>query len=884
MMKAVQRSDYAPPAYWIDQVNLEFELDEPLTTVRASIQFRRNESSEESAPLVLVGEELQLEQVAIGDQVLSADEYTESDNQLVIPSVPAQFELRTVVKIDPDGNTSLSGLYRSSGNYCTQCEAMGFRRITYFLDRPDVMATYHVTITGDKAACPVMLSNGNRLSVTELDGGRHCVEWHDPYPKPSYLFALVAGNLSCHSGTFTTGSGREVRLEIWVEPQNIESCEHALLSLQQSMKWDEDVFGLEYDLDIYMIVAVNDFNMGAMENKGLNVFNSKYVLARPDSATDDDYEAVQGVIAHEYFHNWTGNRVTCRDWFQLTLKEGLTVFRDQEFTSDMTSAAVKRIADVRVLRGRQFPEDAGPMAHPIRPESYISMDNFYTATVYDKGAEIIRMYQTLLGKDGFRKGMDLYFERHDGCAVTCDDFRAAMADANQADLDQFARWYWQAGTPVLECDEAWDEATSQLTVTLTQSYPTPDYDVPGTADRQPLHMPVTVGLLDADGNELPVCLAGEDAGEDAAPTTERVLELREAEQSFTFAGLSGRPTVSLLRHFSAPVRLRSERSRAQAAFLMGHDGDSFNRWDAGQTLATELIVELTKAVAEGSSLEVDPLFVEAYGRIITDPTIDGSLKALAMALPSENTLANEMTGVDPDALHQARELVRQTLARHHRQALLDAYHAHKATGPYQNDQASIHNRRFKNACLSLLAKTNDDETTGLVAAQFDTADNMTDSQSALITLVSLDCPQREAALQTFYDRWRNDPLVLDKWFSFQALSSLPKALDDVRGLASHQDFSLANPNRVRALVGTLCAQNQVRFHDASGGGYEFLAGIVLQLDRRNPQVASRMVGLFNQWRRFETGRQEMMKAQLERIAGQEGLSKDVYEIVSRALS
>ena len=873
--QAVYRKDYQPPAYWIQTVDLEFELGEEHADVRATLAFSRDKSSKLDDSLVLVGEDMELLEVKLDGAVLEASAYTVDKTSLTIPNVPEAFVLSTTVRIEPQNNTSLSGLYRTSGNFCTQCEAMGFRRITYFLDRPDVMAKYTTRIEADKSKYPVLLSNGNRVDGGDLEGGRHWAKWEDPFLKPSYLFALVAGDLRAHSGEFKTMSGRTVALEVWVEPQNLDKCEHALKSLQDSMRWDEEVYGLEYDLDIYMVVAVNDFNMGAMENKGLNVFNSKYVLASPATATDADYEGIQGVIGHEYFHNWTGNRVTCRDWFQLTLKEGLTVFRDQQFTADMTSAPVKRIGDVRGLRLRQFAEDGGPMAHPIRPESYVSMDNFYTTTVYRKGAEVIGMYHTLLGAEGFRKGMDLYFERHDGQAVTCDDFRAAMADANGADLELFGRWYSQAGTPTIEAQGEHDGSAKTYTLTLRQSYP-------GSADddsRQPLHVPVAVGLLGSDGKDLPLQLEGEDAPQG----TSRVLELKEAEQTFVFTGISERPVPSVLRGFSAPVRLKLERSREELAFLMGNDSDAFNRWDAGQTLALGVLLELCEATAAGRELTLDPAFAEAFGKILADPSLDGSLKAQALGLPAEQQLALEMPVVDVDAIHTARQFVRKELATRFRSELRATYDANTTGEPYSNSQAGVAQRRLKNSALSYLSALGDDEVTNLVSQQFERADNMTDSQAALFMLGELNTPQRAKALAGFYEKWREDPLVLDKWFSVQAMSSDPGTLAQVRELTQHADVTLTNPNRMRSLVGAFCAGNQVRFHAADGSGYAFLGDVVMELDGINPQRAARMAGCFNQYKRFDPARQALMKTQLERIAGREGLSKDTGEIVGRAL-
>jgi aminopeptidase N len=881
--KTVLRSSYRVPDYLIETVDLAFDLGEEGTRVEARLGIRRRaDAPDPNAALELVGEDLDLLEIEIEGRPLSDSEYRVDAEGLVIEHPPARFELRTVVEIHPETNTRLSGLYKSSGNFCTQCEAMGFRRITYFLDRPDVMARYRVAIEADRERYPVLLSNGNRIEATELEGGRHRVRWEDPFPKPSYLFALIAGNLRCHSGAFTTMSGREVRLEIWVEPQNVDRCEHALRSLQRAMKWDEERFGREYDLDIYMIVAVGDFNMGAMENKGLNVFNSKFVLALPETATDDDFEGIESVIAHEYFHNWTGNRVTCRDWFQLTLKEGLTVYRDQRFSEDMSSEPVCRIGDVKSLRARQFPEDEGPMAHPIRPESYISMDNFYTATVYEKGAEVIRMYATLLGEAGFRKGMDLYFDRHDGQAVTCDDFRAAMADANGRDLRQFERWYLQAGTPRLRGVGEYDRAGRRYALTLRQDYPETAFEIVGAADRKPLHLPVRVGLLGADGRSLPLRLEGESAG--APASTTRVLELTSAEQQFVFVDIDEEPVPSILRGFSAPVRFEMNRSRDQLAFLMAHDEDSFNRWDAGQQLATELLIGAAEEIERGGVPSLDRDFSDAWGRLLRDDSLDGSLRALALMLPAESVLAQEMDVIRPDALHEAREAMGRALGSAHADSLWTLYRALAPSGPYRHEAKAIDRRRLRNAVLRFLTWTGANEAIEAAWAQYEAADNMTDAQAAFLWLADQEHPRRDDVIRAFYDRWRSDPLVLDKWFAIQAGSSRADTLARVRELATHPDFNPANPNRVRSLVAAFCSGNPVRFHDSSGDGYVFLADHVLALDGTNPQLASRMVSIFNDWRRYDPDRQDRIQAQLERIASSGSLSKDVYEIVSRALS
>jgi len=879
--KTVYRIDYRPPDFWIDRTDLLVDLGEEVTRVQARLAMRRNPFVEgDPPPLVLDGHGLALQRVVLDGRTLEEAEYTVLERSLTIHQVPEQFVLETEVQIRPQENLALSGLYKSGGNFCTQCEAMGFRRITYYLDRPDVMARFSTTIEADQARYPVLLSNGNCVAREVLPDGRHRVVWKDPFPKPCYLFALVGGDLRRKHGTFVTCSGRRVELEIWVEPENVDRCDHALASLKKAMRWDEETFGREYDLDTYMIVAVNDFNMGAMENKGLNIFNSKYVLAKPQTATDVDYEGIEGVIAHEYFHNWTGNRITCRDWFQLTLKEGLTVFRDQQFTAAVTSSAVKRIDDVRALRLAQFPEDEGPMAHPIRPESYISMDNFYTATVYQKGAEVIRMLHTLLGEKSFRAGMDLYFERHDGQAVTCDDFRAAMADANAVDLDAFVRWYAQAGTPILQVGATYDAPTKSYRLTLEQFPPVN----PGGTPTDPLPIPVAVGLLGPDGKDLPLAFEGEEAS--SAPSS-RVLLLRGARQTFTFTAIEpevGQGIVpSVLRNFSAPVKLRMQRSRDELAFLVMHDSDAVSRWDAGQELASQLILESVDARARGEAFRLDPLFAEAFGRVLVDPSLDGSLKALALSLPAEKVLAQEMPVIDVEGLHLAREFAIRELARVHENELRRQVQELRAKGPYRKGQKQIQRRRLRHALLGYLSSLGDAATLDVLLEQYRCADNMTDTEAALRLLVESDGAEREEVLADFYTKWRSDPLVLDKWFQVQALAKGPQTLDRVLALSQHPDFSLKNPNRVRALIGSFCTWNQVRFHGADGRGYQFLADSVLALDAMNPQVASRMISVLNSWKRFDPARQALMVAQLERIDAQPKLSNDVREIVERAL-
>ncbi len=874
----IYRKDYRPPAFWIDEVDLDFHLREEETLVRARLQVRRNRASAGAgAPLALDGVDLELRAIFVGERELEPGEYEVGPESLTIPNVPERFELETEVAIRPQENTRLLGLYKASGIFCTQCEAEGFRRITYFLDRPDVMARYTTRIEADRGSYPVLLSNGNRVAEGSLPSGRHWVRWEDPFKKPCYLFALVAGKLERRRAPFTTRSGREVAFEVWVEPRNAERCEHALRSLEQAARWDEETFGLELDLEAYMVVAVDDFNMGAMENKGLNIFNSKNVLAKPETATDDDYEWIQAVIGHEYFHNWTGNRVTCRDWFQLTLKEGLTVFRDQLFTADMTSAPVKRIADVRRLRTIQFAEDTGPMAHPIRPESYIEMNNFYTATVYEKGAEVVRMLHTLLGQDGFRKGLALYIERHDGQAVTCDDFRAALADANGVDLEQFGRWYSQGGTPVVRGRGEYDERARTYRLFLSQSCPR----IPGGDEPKPLHIPVRIGLLGRDGRDLALRFPGESAGPAALAT--RVLELKEPEQAFAFIDVPERPIPSLLRGFSAPVKLEVERGQDELAFLMAHDSDPFNRWDAGQTLAQQMLLDLVGAARAQGDLVLERGFVAAFARVLQDPSLDGSLKALALTLPGEDFLGQQLSEIDPDAIHLARRFAVRELARELRSDFIVAYERNRSHGPYVIEKRAIDKRRLKNRALGYLVALDDADARAIAARQFSEADNMTDQEAAFASLLECEGPEREDAVERFYARWENEPLVLDKWFRLQATSSHPSTFERVVELARHPAFTLKNPNRVRSLLGAFSAGNQVRFHRADGSAYVFFTEKVLELDGLNPQIAARLVSAYNNWKRFEPIRRAHMQRELEQIAAHPGLSKDVTEIVGRAL-
>jgi aminopeptidase N len=873
--RTIYRKDYTPPPYLVDAVELHFDLDPQRTVVRSRLQLRRNPAAAGASPLVLDGQELELLGLELDGRPLTAGEYLIDAESLTIDGIPERCELAVTTAIGPAANTALEGLYVSSGNFCTQCEAEGFRRITYFPDRPDVMARFTTTVAGDRERCPVLLSNGNPVARGDLEGGRHFVTWGDPFPKPAYLFALVAGQLVCIEDRFVTASGREVALRFYVEERNRDKCAHAVASLKKAMAWDEATFGLEYDLDIYMVVAVDDFNMGAMENKGLNVFNSKYVLALPETATDADYQGIEGVIGHEYFHNWTGNRVTCRDWFQLSLKEGLTVFRDQEFSADMTSRAVKRIQDVRVLRNGQFPEDAGPLAHPVRPDSYQEINNFYTMTVYNKGAEVIRMQHALLGAAGFRQGLELYFQRHDGQAVTVDDFVAALADAGGVDLEQFKRWYAQAGTPVLTARGAWDGAAKSYILTLAQQTAA----TPGQEVKEPFHIPVAVGLLGRDGHDLPLRLAGEAV----AGGTTRVLELREAEQSYTFLDVPEPPIPSLLRGFSAPVRLEIDLSDADLAFLFAHDSDPFNRGEAGQQLAVKVLLALVADAQAGRELRLPDHFRNACRSALTDAGADPALLAQALLLPAEGYLAEQMAVADPDAIHVAREFVRATLGTGLQRELQTAYMLHRVEGPYRPEPAAVGRRSLRNLCLAYLAASGHPRGVGLADLHFRQADNMTDAMAGLSVLAGGESELRAPALGDFYARWRHDPLVVDKWLSLQATAPLPGTLAEVERLLSHPAFTLRNPNKVRALIGSFAHGNPVCFHAADGGGYRFVAERLLELDPLNPQVAARLAGAFGRWRRFGVGRQKLMCEQLQRILAAPQLSRDVAEVVGKTL-
>jgi aminopeptidase N len=874
----VRLAGYRPPAFLIDTVELIFELEDGDTRVKSRLRIRRNpDSSDPAAPLHLDGEELTLVSLALDGEPLGANRYHSSaEGGLTLADVPDAFTLDVEARIAPDRNTQLSGLYMSGGNFCTQCEPEGFRRITYFIDRPDVMARYTTTIIADKMRFPVLLSNGNPAAAGDSGDGRHWAKWVDPHTKPSYLFALVAGDLIPVRDRFTTRSGKEVALAIWVRRGDEDKCGHAMASLKKAMRWDEEVFGLEYDLDVFNIVAVSDFNMGAMENKSLNIFNTRYVLAKPETATDTDYQNIEAVIAHEYFHNWTGNRVTCRDWFQLSLKEGLTVFRDQEFSADQGSRAVRRIAEVRTLRAIQFPEDDGPLAHPVRPESYLRIDNFYTPTVYNKGAELVRMIHTLLGKEGFRRGMDLYIRRHDNHAVTIEDFVAAMQDASGVDLGQFKRWYEQAGTPEIAIDDLWDAATGSYELVAEQRVP----PTPGQPEKSPMLIPLAMGLIGPDGAELPIQLEGE--AERRAGT--RVIAVAEPRQRFRFVDVSARPVPSLLRNFSAPVKLKDV-PLDRLKFLAVNDTEPFARWEAGQQAATAVLLDLIAAHQRGEApAPLDPDIVAAMQRTLADAERDPAFAAEALNLPSESFLADQLPVVDVDAIHAVRESARAALGEALAGEFETAYRQYADPGPYRIDAASIGRRALRNACLAYLAAADPANGAAFALAQFEAGRNMTDVLAALTVLADLDRPEREAAFARFYETWSHDDLVIDKWFALQARSSLPETPERVRELTRHPAFERKNPNRVRALVGTFAQGNQLRFHDAGGAGYTLLADEVIALDPLNPTTAARLVQPLGSWRRHGAARQALMRRELERVLGVQGLSKNTYEMVSKSLA
>ncbi len=886
--------DYCPPPFFIEKTELEIDLYEQYAIVNSKLKIKKNDKQAgQKEQLMLDGVGLELLSIFIDGSAPEPEDYLADDKSLCIFNVPANFTLETSVKIYPGKNTSLEGLYKSGNMFCTQCEAEGFRKITYFMDRPDVMSKYTCKIIADKTRYPVLLSNGNPVKSEDHKDGRHSVTWEDPFKKPSYLFALVAGDLFCFEDSFKTMSGRNVALKIFVEHENKDKCAFAMESLKKAMKWDEEVYGREYDLDIYMIVAVNDFNMGAMENKGLNIFNSKYVLAKPETATDTDYWNIERVIAHEYFHNWTGNRITLKNWFQLSLKEGLTVFRDQEFTMDMTSRPVKRIMDVRALRMNQFPEDAGPMAHPVRPASYIKMDNFYTVTVYEKGAEVIRMIRTILGKKGFGKGMDLYFERHDGQAVGIEEFVKAMEDANDVDLGRFMLWYSQAGTPQVRVDETRNPQDKTLSLTFTQHCP----PTPDMKEKKPMHIPIAVGLIDQDGKNIPIAAVGliDQDGKDIpmrasqaagkAEETTFICNLKKQKETFTFYNITGKPVVSVLRGFSAPVKCYTGYDDEYRKFIFAHDSDEFNRWDAGQSLFTGMLLNMIRDIKAGKNAIPDGSVIEPFEKTLLNENLDKSFISLALTLPSESELAiimSESDPIDPDLIHEARENMVKFIAKALKKEFFHIWKSNMEKS-YSITPLAVGKRSLKHLAMNYLSSLKEPEITQAIYEEFEKAGNMTDEIAALSALSHIDCDQRTKAMNKFYKKWKGDTVVMDKWFAVQAGSKLAGTLENVKRLLDHPGFSIKNPNKVRALIGTFCSANPWVFHKKTGEGYEFSSDVIIELDSINPQIAARMSGVFNHWKKYEKNRRNLMKVQLEKIMKKKGLSENVYEIVQKAL-
>ena len=873
--RPIRLTDYRLPDWLIETVDLDVSLDPTATTVRARLKVKPN-SAGAPAPLILDGEELKLRSLTLDGKPLADGSFIATPDQLTISQPPQRaFELEVETVLDPSTNTQLMGLYRAGETYCTQCEAEGFRRITYFLDRPDVMAVYTTRIEADKSEAPILLANGNLVASGDVPGtSRHFAVWHDPFPKPCYLFALVGGNLARVADSFTTMSGRTVALAIYVEPGKEDRCFHAMESLKRAMRWDEEAFGREYDLDIFMIVAVSAFNMGAMENKGLNIFNDKYVLASAATATDDDFANIEAVIAHEYFHNWTGDRITCRDWFQLCLKEGLTVFRDQEFSSDQGSRAVERIRNVRALRAYQFVEDAGPLAHPVRPEVYHEINNFYTTTVYDKGAEVVGMIKALLGPELFRKGMDLYFDRHDGEAATVEQFVQCFADVSGRDFSRFMRWYTQAGTPEVRVAPHYDAHAKTYRLDITQTIP----PTPGQPHKEPMVIPLALGLVGRGGEDLPLLL-------DGRPLARPVLEVTQPSQSYVFSGVAERPVPSLNRGFSAPVKIALPLEPHELRFLAAHDADPFNRWQAVQTLAMSLLTANTAALRAQAPLREDEGLMDALAAILADSKLEPAFVALALTPPSEADIAREIgCDVDPDAIYGAREKLRAAIGERLGAALTDVHERMQTSAPYSPDPQSTGRRSLKNLCLGFLAATGRAEAIARAATQYRTADNMTDRMAALHTLSLHEGPERARALDDFYTRYADDPLIIDKWLGLQAMIPEPSALDRVRALTTHPAFSMSNPNRVRALIGSFSHANHTQFNRIDGAGYDFVADTVLALDPKNPQVAARLMSAFRSWRALEPRRRERAEATLRRVAAVPSLSRDVNDIVARTLA
>ena len=886
--------DYQPSDFLIETTDLSFDLYEDHAKVVSKLLIKRNSLRQESSvdTLVLNGQLMVLEGLLIDGKELSDQDYLLDDETLSIPNISsftenggAEFRLQCHTRIEPQNNTALEGLYKSQKMFCTQCEAEGFRRITYYLDRPDVMSKFTTTISADRKKYPVLLSNGNKFDGGEVEGdsSRHWVKWEDPFKKPCYLFALVAGDLVSLDDSFISSSGRDIKLQIFVEEKDIDKCDHAMLSLKNSMKWDEDVYGREYDLDIFMIVAVDDFNMGAMENKGLNVFNTSCVLANPKTTTDLSFQRVEAVVAHEYFHNWSGNRVTCRDWFQLSLKEGFTVFRDSEFSADMGSRTVKRVEDVSFLQTIQFAEDAGPMSHSVRPDSYMEISNFYTVTIYEKGAEVVRMINLLVGAEGFRKGSDLYFDRHDGQAVTTEDFVKAMEDANDVELTQFRNWYSQAGTPELTVSGEYDESAKQYTLNISQSCP----DTPGQSNKAAFHIPFRLGLISPDGNEYSLRLSGED---ESLASSDRVLDVKKGTEQFVFEGVDAEPVPSLLRSFSAPVKLHYEYTREQLFFLMVHDSDGFNRWNSSQLLAIDIMDQLQQDLADGVELDIPSILIDAYSGVLesalNEPDIDKAMVAHLLSLPVEGFLIERAECADVDRIHRVREFLANALADRLREAFSKIYLANQSEEEFSADASSVARRTLKNLALSYLVRTADDDWLQSCKVQFESATNMTDQLSALRSLTGSGSETASLlkgdALDDFYRQWKHEPLVVDQWFAMQATNQLPGSLDRVNALLTHEDFNIRNPNKVRSLIGAFCGQNHIGFHDSSGSGYKFLADKVLELDKLNPQIAARLLTPLTRWKNFDEKRTAMMIAELNRIKADTSLSKDVFEVVEKS--
>lgn len=876
--------DYTPPAFLIRKTELHFELFEDHALVSSSLHLVRNPDAQQAAAtggvLELHGQDLELLRVALDDTELTPAQYSVTADMLRLENIPDECVLECQTRILPQDNTSLEGLYKSRTMFCTQCEAEGFRKITYYLDRPDVLSEFTVTVDAQRERYPVLLSNGNLQGTEALPDGRHRAVWHDPFPKPAYLFALVAGDLAHVEDSFTTMSGRNVCLRIYVEEKDLAKCGHAMRSLQASMRWDEEVYGREYDLDIFNIVAVDDFNMGAMENKSLNIFNTSCVLCSPEITTDAGFARVEAIVAHEYFHNWSGNRVTCRDWFQLSLKEGFTVFRDAEFSADMGSRTVKRIEDATLLRTAQFAEDAGPMAHPVRPDSFMEINNFYTLTVYEKGAEVVRMIHTLLGAEKFRAGSDLYFERHDGQAVTCEDFVRAMEEAGDTDLTQFRRWYSQAGTPVLTITDAYDEEGQRYTLTVEQSCP----PTPGQPDKEPLVIPLALGLLGDAGN-LPLQLEGQAPDAETADNTHLVLRVDQAQQQFVFEQVMERPVPSLLRGFSAPVRMRFPYSRADLCRLMRGDADGFVRWDSAQSLVIDVIGEVQQQLGAGAPVQVDAYLVDAFADLLRDTSLDPAMVAEMLSLPAESTLielASQNGGADVAAIHAAREAVQCAIGVALGDLLLAGYERLAIEAPYEPTGEQVAARSLRNTCLRYLVASNV-ENTALAQAQYESATNMTDRLSALASLVQYGAKAAaEVAIADFYTEWQHETLAVNQWFQLQASITDTRGLERVQDLLEHPAFDFGNPNKVRAVVGVFCSLNHVNFHRVDGAGYRLLADVVLRLDARNPQIAARLLGPLTKWQNYQHG-QALMREQLERIAQAEDLSPDVFEVVSKSL-